>query len=120
MSQNKKKEEIKNAFPENWDNKIHYGLIKSKYIWSNKIICENGVVTFPKIENIGSFLPWLYTERMFSTGMHEIKLCCLKFPNINNCGLLVLEDHDIDTYPYHYFKSIYSKEGKSFELTQGS
>lgn len=40
----------------------------------------------------------------------------LKFPYHPNAGLAVLEEHDIDTYPYHYFKSLFSKEGKGFRL----
>ena len=45
-------------------------MVKSKFIASSKIKCEDGVITFPFLENIASFLPWLYTDKSFSTGDH--------------------------------------------------
>lgn len=74
---------------------------------------------FPKINNISSFLPWIYTDHYFSEGTHEFKLTALKYPIVQNAGFTVLQEQDIDTYPYTYFKSLYSREGKGFRLTQG-
>jgi hypothetical protein len=99
--------------------KINYGVYKSKFIASGKIEFQGATVSFPKIANIASFLPWIYTDRPFTDGTHEFKLSSLKYPIVQNTGFTVLEEHDIDTYPYTYFKSLFNKEGKGFKLTSG-
>ena len=106
--------------PSHFDKKINYGLIKSKYIASSKIDVQKGAIIFPKMPNVASFLPWIYTDTKFTAGEHELTIESLKFPTVANCGLLVLEEHDVDTYPYTYFKSLYSVDGKGFQLTHGS
>jgi hypothetical protein len=74
------------------------------------------VIHFPKLDNIASFLPWLYTNHGWNSGTHLLKITSLKFPTIANAGLAVLPEHDIDTYPYNFFKSLFSKEGAGFHL----
>ena len=99
--------------------KINYGIYKSKFIASSKIEVEKTVVKFPKLHNIACFLPWIYTDKHFNSGSHELKICSLKYPIVQNAGFTLLEEHDIDTYPYSTFKSLFSQEGKGFCLTQG-
>lgn len=65
-------------------------MLKSKFIASSKIKCEDGVVIFPHLENIASFLPWIYTDKSFTTGSHLLKVCSQRFPLVNNCGFLIL------------------------------
>lgn len=31
----------------------------------------------------------------------------------------MLDEHDIDTYPYSNFKSLFNREGKGFKLVEG-
>ena len=111
---------LSKTLPQNFDKKINYGVVKSKYIASSKISVDKGAITFPKLNSVASFLPWLYTDRSFKTGPHTMRITSLRFPLVPNSGLLVLEEHDIDTYPYTYFKSLFSKEGKGFTLTSGT
>ena len=110
VGQNKRSQQAK---------KINYGLFKSKFIASSKIEFAKGVVHFPKLANVASFLPWVYTDKRFNSGVHELKLSSVKYPLVQNAGLTVLEEHDIDTYPYHCFKSLFNPEGKGFALTKG-
>ena len=42
----------------------------------------------------------------------------MKFPLVPNSGLAILEEHDVDTYPYHHFKSLFSRDGKGFILAK--
>ena len=95
-------------------------MIKSKYIASSKITVSKGVITFPKMENVASFLPWIYSDCTFGQGSQTLRISSMKFPLTPNSGLLVLEEHDADTYPYTYFKSLFSSQGKGFTLTSGS
>jgi hypothetical protein len=99
--------------------KLNYGIFKSKFIASSKIEFNKAVVTFPKIANIASFLPWIYTDRPFIEGTHEFKLSSLRYPMVQNTGFTILEEHDIDTYPYTNFKSLFNREGKGFKLIEG-
>lgn len=92
-----------------------YGLTKSKFIGSSKIQCQNGKIVFPKIQNIVSFLPWIYSDHGFTTGIHQLRINSMRFPSTPNCGLAILEQHDIDTYPYHYYKSLFNPDGKGFK-----
>jgi len=64
-------------------------------------------------------LPWIYTDKHFSSGIHEFKLSSLRYPIVQNAGFTVLPEHDIDTYPYTYFKSLFSRDGKGFKLVRG-
>lgn len=50
--------------------KINYGIYKSKFIASLKIQVEKNVIHFPKIQSIASFLPWIYTDKYFTEGIH--------------------------------------------------
>ena len=113
-------QDMKKAMPEHHDKKINFGLMRSKYVTSSKIQVARGVIEFPKLNNIASFLPWLYTDKSFSSGPHTMRITSLRFPLVANSGMLVLEEHDIDTYPYTYFKSLFSKEGKGFSLVEGT
>lgn len=45
--------------------KVNYGIFKSKFIGSSKIEFDKTVVHFPKLNNIASFLPWIYTDQHF-------------------------------------------------------
>lgn len=38
---------------------------------------------------------------------------------VQNAGFTVLDEHDIDTYPYSTFKSLFNREGKGFKLLAG-
>lgn len=71
------------------------------------------------MQNVASFLPWIYTDRYFTEGVHEFKINSLRYPIVQNAGFTVLEEHDIDTYPYTTFKSLFSREGKGFKLVKG-
>lgn len=99
--------------------KLNYGIYKSKFIASLKIEFDKSTVLFPKMQNIASFLPWIYTDKYFSDGTHEFKLSSLRYPIVQNSGFTVIEEHDIDTYPYTTYKSLFSKDGKGFKLTSG-
>lgn len=99
--------------------KYSYGIYKSKFVASLKIEINKATVNFPKIQNIASFLPWIYTDRYFTEGTHEFKINSLRYPIVQNAGFTVLEEHDIDTYPYSYFKSLFSRDGKGFKLVKG-
>lgn len=70
--------------------KINYGIFKSKFIASSKIEFDKAVVTFPKIPNIASFLPWIYIDRPLNDGIHEFKISSLKYPIVQNAGFTVL------------------------------
>jgi hypothetical protein len=70
--------------------KIEMGLNKSKFISSSKIECSNGKIIFPKLDNIASFLPWVYSDKGFTTGIHELRITSLKFPLVSNSGLAIL------------------------------
>lgn len=48
-----------------------------------------------------------------------MKITSLRFPIVQNAGFTVLEQHDIDTYPYSHFKSLFNREGKGFKLVKG-
>lgn len=99
--------------------KLNYGICKSRFIASSKIEISKAVIAFPKLTNIASFLPWIYTDRPFSEGIHEFKISSQRYPIVQNAGFTVLEEHDIDTYPYALFKSLFNREGKGFLLVQG-
>jgi hypothetical protein len=117
-----KKHKSNQAVPQNkrvLPKKINYGVFKSKFIASSKIEFNKSIVNFPKINNIASFLPWIYTDKYFNEGVHEFKISSLRYPLVQNTGFTVLEEHDIDTYPYTNFKSLFNKEGKGFKLVQG-
>lgn len=101
------------------DKKLNYGVCRSRFIASSKIEINKGVVAFPKLSNIASFLPWIYTDQLFSEGVHEFKISSQRYPIVQNAGFTVLDEHDIDTYPYAHFKSLFSREGRGFALIEG-
>ncbi len=70
--------------------KINYGIYKSKFIASLKIQVEKNIVHFPKLQSISSFLPWIYTDKYFTEGIHEFKITSLRFPIVSNAGFTVL------------------------------
>ena len=65
-------------------------MYKSKFIASSKIDFQKGVVNFPKLQNVASFLSWIYTDRRFSSGCHELKLSSVRYPIVQNAGVTVL------------------------------
>jgi hypothetical protein len=71
--------------------KINYGVYKSKFISSSKIEFDKNHISFPKIKNISSFLPWIYSDKSFNDGIHEFKINSEKYPIIQNSGFTVLE-----------------------------
>lgn len=50
--------------------KFNYGIYKSKFISSLKIEIQKSEVNFPKVQNVASFLPWIYTDKYFTDGIH--------------------------------------------------
>jgi hypothetical protein len=99
--------------------KISYGIFKSKFVGSLKIEVIERKVLFPQLRHIASFLPWVYSDRSFSEGTHELKISSLRYPMVPNAGFAVLPEQDIDTYPYSFFKSLFSREGKVFRKVRG-
>ncbi len=99
--------------------KFNYGIYKSTFVASLKIEINKSNVLFPKLNNVASFLPWIYTDRYFTDGTHEFKISSLRYPIVQNTGFTVLEEQDMDTYPYTYFKSLFNREGKGFKLVKG-
>ena len=99
--------------------KLNYGVERSKFVGSTKIEFAKTVVHFPKLSNIASFLPWIYTDKLFTEGTHHFKISSLRYPIVQNAGFTILPEHDIDTYPYSCFKSLFSREGKGFKLIKG-
>ena len=89
--------------------RIKYDMVKSRFIASSDIQFVNGQIEFPKVKNISSFLPWIYGEKFFHDGLHEIKISSVRFPLVQNAGLSVLEECDSDTYPYSTYKSLFNK-----------
>ena len=77
------------------------------------------MVNFPKIAQIASFLPWVYTEKVFTSGIHHFKINSMRYPIVQNAGFTILPEHDIDTYPYSTFKSLFSRDGRGFKLIKG-
>lgn len=99
--------------------KVKYDLLKSRFIASSNIQLTNGEIQFPKVRNITSFLPWVYGEKSFSEGVHQIKIASVRFPLVRNSGFTVLQQQDSDTYPYTHFKSLFSNQGRGFKLVKG-
>lgn len=50
--------------------KYNYGIYKSKFVASLKIEINKTTINFPKLQNIASFLPWIYTDKHFTSGNH--------------------------------------------------
>ncbi len=99
--------------------RIKYDMLKSRFIASSEIQFVNGQIEFPKVKNILSFLPWIYGEKCFHDGAHEIKISSVRYPLVQNAGFSVIEECDSDTYPYSTYKSLFNKEGKGFKLVKG-
>ena len=46
--------------------KMNYGVKRSRFVGSQKIEVQQTIVNFPKLPQIASFLPWIYTVKVFS------------------------------------------------------
>lgn len=98
---------------------IIYGVVRTSYTGGKNIAFEGGWIQFPFCPE-DSFKPWVYSEKGFIAGVHKLKIICSKPSRSTNCGIGIIKESDLQTYPYSIYKSLYDRVTREFKLVCGS
>lgn len=85
---------------------------------AERISIDNRWIRFPEaLPN--HFKPWVYGEKGLTEGVHKMIVVSTQPDKGLNCGLAVLQHHDLNSYPYAIYKSLWDRVSREFRLISG-